>query len=61
MTIGGASSSEISSRILEKVVEMQNVVQNVKVEVQNVRVEIPSRFAVIDTDPRTIVKRLGDD
>ena len=32
---------EISSRILQKVVEMQNVVQNVKVE-------IPPRFVVID-------------
>ena len=45
---------EISSRILEKVVEMQNVVQNVKVE-------IPPRFVVIYSDPRTIEGRLRDD
>ena len=35
-------------------VEMQNVVQNVKVE-------IPPRFVVIDTDLRTIRGRLADD
>ena len=44
---------EISSRILEKVVEMQNVVQNVKVE-------IPPRFVVIDPDLWTIRGRLAD-
>ena len=49
---------DISLRILQKVVEMQNVVQNVKVEVQNVRVEIPSRFVVIYPDTRTIKGRL---
>ena len=42
------------ARLRSRAVEMQNVMQNVKVE-------IPPRFVVIDPDLRTIRGRLGDD